>query len=118
MDNLSIALVQLIEAVEPSLKNKVQPGMVSSETKTPFAAYSEPTEEPRRTKDGIVGMRTVFTMAIYHNNKVAASQLKDSLIYKLDRKDVVGRRIIFISAEYDFYEDNKLHGYILTFNIK
>lgn len=118
MNDFSKEVVTLIETLEPAMKNNVKPGMVSAETKPPYAAYSEPTEEPKRTKDGIAGYRTTFELAIFNDTKVSAERLKNSLKTKLDRQIIAGRKMLFMQAEYGFYEDYKLHGYVLTFNIK
>lgn len=117
MMDFKIDLISKLETAVPELKDKIQAGAVDTQTPVPYAAYSTIEETPIRTKSGIAGYLTTFDLSVYHNRMASAETLKHKIINALNGIEVGGRLCYFKSAEYGFYADYNIHGYVITFKI-
>ncbi len=118
MNDFIADIITRLEAELPELGNRIQPSAVDPGTATPFAAFTLPTETPIRTIDGIAGYDTTFEVAVVDKRHSQCSKLKSKIIEALDSFALsTSQRCQLKESQAQFYDEQKLHGYIITFNI-
>ena len=117
MTDFKAALIALLEAAIPELRDKIQAGAVDERTPMPFAAFSTPEETPVRTIHGIAGYVTTFEIAVYDGKFSQTEHLKHCVIAALEGVELDDKSCRFKSASTEYYPDYDLHGVTLTFRI-
>lgn len=110
-------IIAALEAAIPELDGKIQPGAVDAETETPYAAITV-SEEPIRTKEGIVGYKSVCELQVYDKTMSQTQHLKARIIDTLDGCRFADKCLTYTSGDYSYFQDWQVHGYNLTFNLK
>ena len=110
-------LIAAIEAAAPSLAGRVQAGAVDASTPAPFAAFTTPEERPLRSKDGVVGMESVFEVSLFDGKIAGAEALKRAVLPAIEGLQIGGKTCRVQSAGSEYYPDYDLHAITVTARI-
>lgn len=110
MSDFKAELIALIEARVPKLRTKIQHAAVEAKMGAPYAAFTEPETEARRTIHG-VWWENGFDILVLDTTLRGAEELRDGIIAAVDGTMIGEKRCRVKSYKSEYDPDFNLHGY-------